>query len=59
MSRRPPGILPVTRIGDALLFQYLNNVTVDYAKIQIHSEGSRRLLEYVQSRDPWRELDCL
>jgi len=51
------GILPLTRIGDALLLQYLNNVTVDYAKIQIHSEGGRRLLEYIQSCDPWRELD--
>lgn len=53
------GILPLTRIGDALLLQYLNNETVDYAKIQIHSEGGKRLLEYIQSCDPWRELDRL
>jgi len=51
------GILPMTLIGDALMLQYLNNSRVDYSKIQIYSETGKRLLKYIQSCDPWAEVD--
>ncbi len=38
------GILPGGRGGDALILQYLNNVPLDYDKINIDSEIGRELL---------------
>lgn len=46
------GILPGGRGGDALILQYLNNVPLDYDKINIDSELGRELLAYIKARDP-------
>lgn len=45
-----PGILP----GDALILQYLNNVPIDYDKIQTASKQAAALLEYIRDADPNR-----
>jgi serine/threonine-protein kinase RsbW len=47
-----PGALPPS---DALILQYLNNVAVDYGKINTVSEIGRALLAYVREEDPNRE----
>lgn len=46
------GILPKTRIGDALILQYLNNVSVDYNAIQVNSDMANRILAYIKRYDP-------
>ncbi len=46
------GILPCTRIGDALMLQYLNNVDLAYDKIQAYSPMAKTLLEYIREHDP-------
>lgn len=46
------GILPFAHVGDALLLQYLNNVPIDYSKINIADEMGREIAEYVRSCDP-------
>jgi hypothetical protein len=46
------GILPESRIGDALMLQYLNNVDLDYSKIQLVSDVSKELLTYIRKHDP-------
>ncbi len=46
------GILPESRIGDALILQYLNNVRLEYDKIQLLSDISKELLNYIKERDP-------
>ena len=46
------GILPESRIGDALILQYLNNVPLEYDKIELLSDLSRELLNYIKERDP-------
>ncbi len=46
------GILPESRIGDALMLQYLNNVDLDYSKIQLVSDISKELLAYIRKQDP-------
>ena len=38
--------------GDALILQYLNNVTVDYNAIQLESAIAKKLLAYVRKHDP-------
>jgi hypothetical protein len=49
------GILPeALPNGDALILQYLNNLTVNYGEIQVESDTARRMLSYVKSRDPSR-----
>ena len=45
-----PGSMPDK--GDALIFQYLNNVDMDYEKIKCHSPHAKRLLDYIQRHDP-------
>ena len=49
------GILPQAAVGEALVLQYLNNVELDYSKIQAHSDMAKRLLAYIQQRDPNQE----
>lgn len=49
------GILPCSRIGDVLILQYLNNVDLDYRKIQAYSGMAREILEYVREHDPHAE----
>lgn len=46
------GILPESRIGDALILQYLNNVSLDYSKILLVSGIAKELLTYIREHDP-------
>ena len=46
------GLLPGGCASDALIFQYLNNVPIDYHKIKVRSEMGRTLLDYVKRCDP-------
>jgi serine/threonine-protein kinase RsbW len=46
------GILPESRIGDALILQYLNNVSLDYSKILLVSDVAKDLLTYIKAHDP-------
>ncbi|MEI7500037.1 MAG: GNAT family N-acetyltransferase [Bacteroidota bacterium] len=46
------GILPESRIGDVLVLQYLNNVSLDYSKILLVSDIAKELLTYIQAHDP-------
>ncbi len=46
------GILPCSRVGDALILQYLNNVDLDYSKIAAYSEAAQEILAYIQACDP-------
>jgi len=49
------GILPRAGIGDALILQYLNNVSFDYAKVVAYSDVAQGILAYIRERDPNRE----
>jgi serine/threonine-protein kinase RsbW len=46
------GILPGSRIGDALILQYLNNMDIDYGGICVSSETAASLLAYIREHDP-------
>jgi anti-sigma regulatory factor (Ser/Thr protein kinase)/N-acetylglutamate synthase-like GNAT family acetyltransferase len=46
------GILPFSHVGDALILQYLNNVPMDYSKIQVASDTAREILDYIKAGDP-------
>ncbi len=46
------GILPESSIGDALVLQYLNNVSLDYDKILLVSDVAKELLIYIKALDP-------
>ncbi|MFH0761625.1 MAG: ATP-binding protein [Bacteroidota bacterium] len=46
------GIMPESRIGEALILQYLNNVDLDYSKICLVSDVAKELLSYIRERDP-------
>jgi anti-sigma regulatory factor (Ser/Thr protein kinase) len=46
------GILPCTRTGDAIILQYLNNVDMDYSKINLYTDMAKELCAYIQARDP-------
>jgi len=46
------GILPETKIGDALILQYLNNINLDYSKIVAYSEMAKEILLYIKENDP-------
>ena len=46
------GILPHARIGDTLILQYLNNVDLDYARINVYSDMAKEILAYIKERDP-------
>jgi hypothetical protein len=48
------GILPGINGVQALILQYLNNVPLDYDKIQLHSPLAREILAYVKQVDPNR-----
>jgi hypothetical protein len=39
-------------IGDALVLQYLNNVSLDYDKILLVSDVAKELLTYIKAHDP-------
>jgi anti-sigma regulatory factor (Ser/Thr protein kinase)/ribosomal protein S18 acetylase RimI-like enzyme len=38
--------------GDALILQYLNNVTINYNTIQVRTAPAAKLLAYIRERDP-------
>ncbi|MEI9479846.1 MAG: hypothetical protein WCO26_25195, partial [Deltaproteobacteria bacterium] len=46
------GVLPFSHVGDALILQYLNNVLIDYDKIQVASETLEAIRSYVRDHDP-------
>jgi serine/threonine-protein kinase RsbW len=46
------GILPGSKVGDALLLQYLNNVELDYDKILAYTDMAKEILAYVKKSDP-------
>jgi hypothetical protein len=48
------GILPGLHNTQTLIMQYLNNVPLDYEKIQLHSPQAREILDYVKKADPNR-----
>jgi len=50
------GILPDSEVGDALLFQYVNNIDIDYDKIVAYSDDALEILEYIKTCDPHRAL---
>jgi RimJ/RimL family protein N-acetyltransferase len=45
------GLLPGLNNTQTLILQYLNNVPLDYDKIQLHSPATREILAYVQEAD--------
>ena len=48
------GILPGPVNGDRIIFQYLNNIKLDYSKIQLYTEFSKELLTYIKQLDPYQ-----
>ena len=49
------GILPgAASGGDALILQYLNNVPIDYGKIEVSSEIAKEMVSYIMRHDPNR-----
>lgn len=46
------GVIPKAEGGDQIELQYLNNVLIDYDRIQIYSGFSNELLAYIQGHDP-------
>ncbi len=46
------GIIPFADSGDKLELQYLNNVLIDYDRIQLYSDFAKELLDYIKERDP-------
>jgi anti-sigma regulatory factor (Ser/Thr protein kinase) len=48
------GIIPRANGADRLELQYLNNVLIDYERIQLYSDFAGELLSYIQARDPTR-----
>jgi anti-sigma regulatory factor (Ser/Thr protein kinase) len=50
------GIQPEAGPGDSLILQYLNNIPLDYDKIQVFSDLARDLLAYIRGLDPNENL---
>ncbi len=48
------GVIPKAKGGDQIELQYLNNVLINYDRIQIYSGFSKKLLAYIQALDPTR-----
>lgn len=46
------GIWPESDTGEALIMQYLNNVSIDYDRIKLASLPGMEMLDHVRSRDP-------
>jgi len=49
------GIKPASTVGEALVLQYLNNVAVDYERINLTSTTGEDLRQYVRKHDANRE----
>jgi len=45
------GIIPGANNSDKLELQYLNNILIDYGKIQLYSDFAKELLAYIKERD--------
>jgi serine/threonine-protein kinase RsbW len=48
------GIVPGLNGAQTLILQYLNNIPLDYDRIQLHSPLAREILTYVKQADPNR-----
>ncbi len=48
------GAMPLLYFNHTLILQYLNNISPDYSKIQVHSDFGRYMLDYIKERDPNR-----
>jgi len=46
------GILPKTRVGDAIILQFLNNISFDYDKVIAYSDNAKEILAYIRENDP-------
>ena len=46
------GVLPQSKVGDALVLQYLNNVAFDYNKLVLYSDFTKEMMEYIRRNDP-------
>ncbi len=46
------GIMPAEMAGDAFILQYLNNVPLDYGKVQVYTPVAREILDYIRACDP-------
>lgn len=45
------GVIPMLHFNHTLILQYLNNISLNYSLIQLHSEFARTMLDYVRERD--------
>jgi hypothetical protein len=52
MTKTVSGIMPGERKGDALIFQYLNNVAFDYDKVQTCTPMAGGILDCSRGCDP-------
>ncbi len=50
------GIEPETFIGEALILQYLNNIDLDYEKVQVYTDMARDILAHIKKHDPYGEM---
>lgn len=46
------GVLPLLHFRHSLILQYLNNISLDYSLIQLHSGFAASMLDYIHERDP-------
>ena len=49
------GLKPSTTLGDALILESFNNVTLDYDRIKLASAMGYELRSYVREHDPNQE----
>lgn len=45
------GVIPCLHFEDTLILQYLNNITIDYSKIKLHSPRAKEIVAYIEERD--------
>ena len=50
------GVLPGTPVGDVLILQYLNNIDLNYDRIEVYSDMAKELLRYIKAQDPNSDL---
>ncbi|MEI6154317.1 MAG: GNAT family N-acetyltransferase [Deltaproteobacteria bacterium] len=50
------GILPKTGVGDAIILQYLNNISFDYNKVIAYSDNAKEILAYIRQNDPYASM---
>ena len=46
------GVLPNTRIGDAIIMQLFNGIAVEYSTLKLASQDAKMLLDYIKPLDP-------